>query len=160
MDSERLEPRLSLDMFGVSVRAPGADELRERLHGGQWLSGAAIGHEFKFVTRVDNGMGLSRLIRHFGVPNSPAFQRWDATFLKGREKTTWEFILLVDERHLFAVYDWKSGISVGYRLVSPRGASVSSRADFEADKETCERFCRYIEAVVNFPPELIDASWR
>ena len=98
---------------------------------------------------------MTRLIMHFGLPNSPQYQRWDSAYLRQRDKSTWEYILLVNGRDLFAVYDYKAVISVGYRIIALGGACPSSRYDFRADKETCQRFCRYIEAVVNFPPELI-----
>ncbi len=155
MTTEKRTGIVDLERLGTVIRAPSVTELHDILHGGRWFSGASIGHEYGFVCREEAGTALTRLIAHFGLPNSPQYQRWDASFLRQRDKSTWEYILLVNGRDLFAVYDYKGGVSVGYRMIALRGACPSSRYDFRADTETCQRFCRYIEAVVNFPPELV-----
>ena len=152
--------KVDLARLGIMVRALDVDALKDLTHGGRWLSGAAIGHGHNFRCVVSSDAALSRLVAHFGVPNSLTYHRWDTPFLRQRNKTSWEYILLVDERHLFALYDYKGDVSVGYRVVTPGGGCFSSRADFEADDETCERFCRYIEAVVNFPPGHLKESRR
>lgn len=151
---------VDLSRLGVRIRVPSTDDLRNLAHSGQWFSGAGLGHEFGFRCGVDIGTALVRLICHFGVPNSPQYACWHRRFLEQREKTTWEFILVVNGDHLFAVYDYKGEVAVGYRLLAPRGAFQGSRRDFRADAETCERVCRYIEAVVNFPSERVQAPRR
>ena len=151
---------ISLGKLGIQVEAPGVEELRSAASGGRWFSGAGIGYEFGFRCMVSAGEALARLIRCFGLPNGPHFHCWNTQFLGQRDKSTWEYILRVNKKHFFAVYDYKGEVSVGYRLIAPRGACALSRADFGADAETCERLCRYVEAVVNFPPESIKNTWR
>lgn len=149
-----------LSKLGVRMEVPSAERLKQQTQGGRWFSGAGIGQEFGFRCVVDAGTALYRLVHHVGIPNGPHFHCWNSAFLKQRDKSTWEFIFLVNRQHFFAVYDYKGEVSVGYRLIAPRGACHVSRADFEADTETCARFCRYVEALVNFPPDIVKTQWR
>lgn len=160
MDEGEVKCKVDLQMLGLSVRAPGVQELNQEVRQGKWFSGAEIGHEHGLSVQVESGTALSRLVRHFGLPNSPHYQCWSPEFLSERDATTWEYLLHVNKKYYFAVYDRGHRVALGYRLVSPRGACLLSRADFKADGETCARLCRYIEAVVNFPPEAIRTPWR
>jgi len=146
---------INLNVLGITVVAPSVEQLKEALHGGRWFSGASIGQDHGFACNASIGTALSRLIRHFGIPNSPHCHGWGKRFLQQRDKSTWEYILRVNDSFFFAVYDYKGKVAVGYRLISPRGVTLGSQQDFDADLDTCYILCRYIEAVVNTPSEMI-----
>ena len=160
MSEGEIKNKIDLQSLDISVRAPSVQELSQQVRQGKWFSGAEVGQESGFSVQVDPGTALGRLVKHFGLPNSPHFQFWSPEFLADRENSTWEYLLLVNGQHYFAVYDRGMRVAVGYRLASPRGASLFTRRDFKADDETCAKLCRYVEAVVNFPPEAIRTPWR
>ena len=127
-----------LKELGLGVYVPSVSELRAKSKIVRPFRGEILGKEYGFRCTGSVGTALLRLIVSFGLPNAPEYHEWSDEFMDfKREQSYWEYVFRVNQKQYLFVSQDNAGLHVGCKTVS--------------DKRTCEKFCRFIEGVVNAP---------